>query len=330
MMAERDQLLQSIADIIADYRTGQIAEPDATHVDRWINQFDKPVQLPILMEMEHVLERTYLSRKIVKKFLNGLVKNQKLAGNDPCSFWREVNFLKIQQRGESQKDFLKIFEKALIRECGLKLSDCGKAHKTFLYIDDALFSGGHIKSDIINWISKSAPSGAKVIVVTIAMHRLGLFLTKSDLTTAGASKNISFEWKAAFPVEDRKGGQNYYLNQSDVLRPTAIPDDGLTRQYIAGLSTKPDLRTPGNTGSNGFFSSEAGKHLLEQEFLKAGVRIRQMCPHLNEYQRPLGNTLHKKLGFGSMLVTFRNCPNNAPLVLWAGNPWYPLFARSTN
>lgn len=55
-----------------------------------------------------------------------------------------------------------------------------------------------------------------------------------------------------------------------------------------------------------------------------------MCPYLNEYQRPLGNMVLETLGFGSMLVTFRNCPNNSPLALWAGDPWYPLFPRKVN
>jgi hypothetical protein len=55
-----------------------------------------------------------------------------------------------------------------------------------------------------------------------------------------------------------------------------------------------------------------------------------MCPNLNKYQRPLGNMLLETLGFGSLIVTFRNCPNNAPLALWAGDPWHPLFPRTTN
>ena len=55
-----------------------------------------------------------------------------------------------------------------------------------------------------------------------------------------------------------------------------------------------------------------------------------MCPNLNQFQRPLGNSLLETLGFGSLIVTFRNCPNNAPLPLWVGNPWHPLFPRTTN
>jgi hypothetical protein len=78
------------------------------------------------------------------------------------------------------------------------------------------------------------------------------------------------------------------------------------------------------------FSSEEGRNLLEQQFLAKGTYIRTVCPLLNEYQRPLGNMLLETLGFGSTIVTFRNCPNNAPLVFWAEDPWHPLFYRKTN
>ncbi|MCZ2075826.1 MAG: hypothetical protein LC130_12610 [Bryobacterales bacterium] len=46
--------------------------------------------------------------------------------------------------------------------------------------------------------------------------------------------------------------------------------------------------------------------------------------------RPLGYAALKTLGFGATVVTYRNYPNNCPLGLWAGSPWYPLFRRKTN
>ena len=125
---------------------------------------------------------------------------------------------------------------------------------------------------------------------------------------------------------DRKN----YIDASDVLRPTSIPDEQAVIDYAYGLSHQVVLRKLGSRTATRFFSSEAGRHILEQEFLKAGVRIRSICPNLNKYQRPLGNSVLETLGFGSLLVTFRNCPNNAPLALWVGDPWYPLFPRRTN
>lgn len=121
-----------------------------------------------------------------------------------------------------------------------------------------------------------------------------------------------------------------YTNSSDVLRPASIPDTPDVRQYVDGMRYKPKLRNPGNVGNNSLFSSEEGRNLLEQEFLKAGIKIRKKCPNLGVTQRPLGHISLESLGFGSLIVTFRNCPNNAPLALWVGDPWYPLFPRTTN
>jgi hypothetical protein len=125
-------------------------------------------------------------------------------------------------------------------------------------------------------------------------------------------------------IEDRK----YYMTDSDVLRPTAIPPEA--QSYVDALGATPVLRTGSKVGELGLFSSASARDLVEQEFLKAGVLVRQRCRLLPAQMRPLGSTLMKTTGFGSMFVTYRNCANNTPLVLWAGDPWYPLFRRKTN
>ena len=134
------------------------------------------------------------------------------------------------------------------------------------------------------------------------------------------------KWWHAVHLEDRK----IATDTSDVLRPTAIPDDEIVLAYVAGMAYQPHLRKGESVGAGGIFSSGASRHMLEQEFLKAGAKIRSMCPNLGITQRPLGHMTLETLGFGSTIVTFRNCPNNAPLALWAGDPWFPLFPRSTN
>jgi hypothetical protein len=100
-MSEPARLLKSIADTIADYRAGQIAKPTSAHVDQRVNQFSPLVPQPILTEMEHVLARTYLTKLNVESFLSTLVKNPKLTGADPCTFWSGVTFLDIQAGGNS-------------------------------------------------------------------------------------------------------------------------------------------------------------------------------------------------------------------------------------
>ena len=68
--------------------------------------------------------------------------------------------------------------------------------------------------------------------------------------------------------------------------------------------------------------------VLEQEFLKRGATIKLENQNLKDYARPLGNIVLQRFGFGALIVTYRNCANNCPLVFWAGD--YPLFERDNN
>jgi hypothetical protein len=221
---------------------------------------------------------------------------------------------------------LALFDVALQEACGLSIQDCGANPHTYFYLDDAVFSGGRVKGDLIRWIEADAPKQAKVAVIAMAVHTLGEFFASGDIKKAAdaAGKQINVEWWRSVTVEDRK----YYMSTSDVLRPTAIPAEAQT--YVNGLGTAPILREGSNVGSLKLFSSGDARHLIEQEFLKAGVKVRECCPLLPAQMRPLGCTLMRTTGFGSMFVTYRNCANNTPLVLWAGHPWYPLFPRRTN
>lgn len=321
-----DKLAEELAELIRDYRKGEIPEPDVDHVQRWISQFPASKRDAILAEVTHVLEKTYVTRPEVVKFLTSLSTNEKLAGNDPAAFWQAANFLRLQTAGNSQKDMLELFDAALTKAHGLGIADCGSDEAAFVYLDDALYSGGRIKSDLIKWIKEAAPKKAQVFVIVIAMHELGEYFATKDIrkAAADAGKEISVNWWRAIPFEDRKA----YMDNSDVLRPTQIPDEA--KEYVDSLEVAPVLRKPGSTGKLGLFSSDEARILLEQEFLKAGVRVRDICPYLNKYMRPLGCTFMKTTGFGSLFVTHRNCANNTPLALWAGNPWYPLFPRKTN
>ncbi|CAG1014965.1 hypothetical protein ANRL4_05361 [Anaerolineae bacterium] len=330
-MSERDRLLESIAATIADYRAGEIDPPTSQHVERWIGQFAEDVQIPMLAELDHVFEQMYLSRRIVTKFLSGLVANKKIAGDDPGSFWKGVRFLDIQGGGNSQKDMLGMFDAILQKKYDLELKKCGKNARTFLYLDDAIFSGNRVRNDLSSWIETKAPNEAEVHVVAIALHSGGRHYasTKIEGAAHSAHKKIEFSWWRCIEIEDR----NAYINTSNVLRPARLPRNARTKVFVKMLEDAgypPVLREAGKMGDENIFSSEEGRDLLEQQLVQAGLRIREICPYLKVTHRPLGYSVLKTLGFGSLLVTFRNCPNNCPLAFWAGDPWYPLFPRKIN
>ncbi len=312
----------------ADYREGDLEAPTPDHVDRWIRQFTKDVQVPILHEMNHVLEKMYCSKKDTRRFLKNILESTKLVGDDPCAFWRDVSFLDIQNDGNSQKEMLALFSKLLYRKCHIDIANRVSESHTFIYLDDGVFTGNRIKGDIERWITNDAPPRANLHIITIASHTNGYYYAEGGIIESAkeAEKNIRLSWWRAISMKNKRAEKD----MSDVLWPTTLPDDDATKEYVDNMYYKPLYRSPGHVGDVAIFSSDAGRILLEQEFFKAGVSIRRECPNLGPTQRPLGHATLETLGFGSLFVTFRNCPNNTPLALWAGDPWYPLFPRITN
>lgn len=326
-MNQQDALLESIAGTIADYREGQIPRPTPAHVEQWVKQFDVGVRLPILQEMDHVLQKTYFSKNKVKTFLRETVTNRKLTGGNPVDFWQNVHLFKIQQRGSSQKVMVKMLSEVLYETLNITVSDRNVESDTFVYLDDGIFTGNTITNDICRWINTSAPTNANLHVVTLVQHT-GQYYAKNQIlrSAEAAQKEIKLFWWRKMFLENRMT----YRHRSDVLWPTVIPDEA-SQEYADNLEYSPKLRTAGGVGVNKLFSGDARRQILESEFLKKGVHIRGRGRSRFVYAlRPLGSIILENFGFGSLIVTYRNCPNNTPLALWAGNPWYPLFPRVTN
>uniref|UniRef100_A0A7V4G8E3 PRTase-CE domain-containing protein n=1 Tax=Desulfobacca acetoxidans TaxID=60893 RepID=A0A7V4G8E3_9BACT len=329
----RPELLESIADTIADYREGDVPRRTPQHVERWVTQFPEEAQDGILAEVNHLLSQTYISRDNMTEFLRGLAKHEKFCGGDLKAFWKRANLLDIQRGGNSQRELLAMFGELLKQEVGVERADCGSEDGPYIYLDDGVFGGGRVVNDLSVWIEKKAPAECEVRIVVAALHLGGQYYAGKvfDKLKTDTKKKIKLSWWRILEVENRKA----YKNSSDVLWPTRVPPGPLAEAYVRYLTEeepkyKLELRSPGSVGLKKFFSSDQARILLEQQFLMAGLEIRDKNPRLPETIRPLGATLLKTFGFGSTIVTFRNCPNNCPLALWAGDPWFPLFPRSTN
>lgn len=152
-MASTPNLRAALAGMISDYRKGEIPTADAAHVDRWIAQFPASVRDPILSELLHVFRWTYFNRANVQTFIDNIVTNANFVGPNPSQFWQGVKVLNLQTAGNSQKDMIALLAESLQRQCGLALASCGAAPQSFLYLDDALFSGAALAQ-----ISKSGLS----------------------------------------------------------------------------------------------------------------------------------------------------------------------------
>ena len=334
-MAEQSQLQESIAETIADYRLGEIEQRTPDHVERWISQFTKDARVPILRELNHVLEKTYFKEERIVNFLDGLIKNEGLTGGNNCGYWKDVHFLNIQQNGHSQEEMLRLFDGCFQSNCGSKLADCNGSNGEYIYLDDVLFSGFRSGDDLSTWIRDDAPGLAALVMIFLATYKLGEYqcLERLKKLAREMEKEINITCWRVFNFENRRR----YRNNSDVLWPAIIPDNKTVNAYIEGEEDHPFIpRADVDRDNHPVFSSEEGRRLLEREFLLAGVRIRSFCKEPKRNMRPLGFSVFG-LGFGSLIITYRNCPNNCPLALWWGDPsqspshplskWFPLVPR---
>ena len=331
-LSERDKFLASIANTIADYRAGEIARPSAEHVDRWVAQFDRPVQMPLLKELDHVLRKTYLTRAHVEAYLRQVVAAPRLLGVDAAAYWRRRNFLRIQQNGNSQVEMLKLLAPILKADLGLDIGSCGHSEGDDVYLDDILFSGQRVTTDLAAYFRSPASKGKAIHIVLIAAHTFGKYTTdeRLDRDESRIQQSACITWDVGTLIENRRGERD----TSEVLWPASLPRDDEVQRYVEQERRYPFMvRSPG--GNLGAFSSEAGRQLLEQQFLLAGMRIRSRSANPKAVMRPLGYSGFG-LGFGAINMTYRNCPNNCPLALWWGNTaltqhslgsWYPLLPR---
>jgi hypothetical protein len=324
----RDKL-EALAALIADYRRGEVEAPDADHVERWVRQFEPDEQVPLLEELLRLWPLLYVKQQTVEQHLRGLITDPSLAGADPHSFWARANVLDIQQRGSSQRAMRDLLRAQLAEAVGIQLDASGGGN-CFIYLDDVLFTGDRVERDLLAWLP-AAPSVARVEILLFAAHAFGRYQLEEKLKGLGQSvgKAITFTVRPKHELENRRT----YRDVSHVLWPISAPAGA--ERYLTG-ATGFVPRSPGPTSN--VFPSEPRRHLVEQALLKAGLKIVGLSRDPAPMVRPLGYGPFG-LGFGSLILTYRNCPNNAPLALWWGDPmkpsshplskWYPLVPRRT-
>ena len=236
-MASRNEVLSSIAQIFSDYRNGEVPAPSGEHVNNWVQQFPKKQQGPILLELRHVLSKTYLNKETVQGFLAKLIDNEKLTGGKHRRFWKGANLLELQDRGNSQGEMLELFDGLMQDKIGISVADCGQENLNYVYIDDGIFTGMTVINDLRKWINEEAPEKAIIHVIVISQHTNGQYYAEIKLHNVAREAKKSFEWHwwHAVTIEN----QQHSRDNSEVLWPARVPDDELCKQFIIWNSWGP-------------------------------------------------------------------------------------------
>lgn len=325
-------LAEHIADILKDYRQDEGLNPKKENVLTWVAQFNQENRLIILEEMIYIFQQRYLIEDEVDRFLKGLISNTNLTKNNP-NFWEEVSLLQIQKNGKSQELMNVKFKQIIKDEKNIDISINDLTKKHFIHLDDFLFTGNRLKTDLIDWL-KTAPKGSSLDIIYIGYYKNGQYHAKQELDKNNPNNIKIIFWRLA-ELENNPNCQNV----SEVLWPN---EKCLTNlDVVKYLETQRnyklrDINQIANSRcGKSIFSSETNRAILEKEFTLAGLNI---ISKINETDRkkwkPLGISSFTGFGFGALLFSYRNCPNNTPLAFWWGDwngnsIWYPLFQRKT-
>ena len=327
-----DDVVQSICQTTADYRADEGLQPTPDRVKRWVRQFDEDVRDDLLAELDYVLDGTYIKKRSTLKFLKKVATSSNLTNASPGDFWKNVSLLDLQIRSKSQKHLNALLQRFLSKKFNVIPQINSDNYGEFVYLDDGIFSGNRILNDLRSWINGSAPDSANVNIVVLVSHSNGKEYAKGRLhkEVNNSGKGIKFKWWKYVALEDPYD----FRKDSDVLRPRTLPDSPEVNNYVEYLNDQefpPVLMRRASCGPSDFFSSEKNRDLLEEQFLRAGARLKAKHTFLPDVARPLGYSKLKTLGFGSIIVTYRNCPNNCPLSFWVEDDEYPpLFPRIPN
>lgn len=322
------QLCRAIANIIQNYRNLNLG---VEHVARWINQFDIDEQEIVLRGSLHLFERLYFSESVFDRFVCDVQEYFARISIE------DYSLLDCQMNGSSQKELNAKF----IRQNGNH--EINKAKRNIVYLDDFIFTGNRIENDIANLFQKNffgIQDEHTIHIATLGHFSYGQYNSEKSLREIARkmNKNVSFTYLSY--KEYRLVNNPNNLNKADVfcISSAILESNQDIKEFLeSDLRGKQNLLTRDNNNSQIAFNGFLWRDDFERILIKYGIKIIERCQSHNRYLKPLGYSSFTP-GFGATVFTYRNCPNNAPLVYWWGsleetlNPamqWYPLLPRQT-
>lgn len=184
--------VQQIAELVTDYRQGEIEPITAHHVARWAQQFPAAEQATIVHETHKLLLRFYFSRSRIRDALRQFLRKDVVSGRYLSGELQNTKFLCVQDQGESQRVMLNIVGEILADEYGVALPKCTST-RNFVYIDDGLYTGNRVIEDLKRWLP-IAPTGSRVMVYHLAIHERGRGYAERQLGPLAAQRDVSLRF----------------------------------------------------------------------------------------------------------------------------------------
>ncbi len=339
------QLAENIYEVIKDYRNQDGIYITAENILRWANQFNQDQTL-VLTELNKIIPEVYVSRQKAKKYLGEHLKGYiSLYKYDNISaFLSDTQFINTQLPHKSQPAILILLEEILAEEYAesyLKYVTYPKIN--YIYFDDILASGSTIGRETITFLSQADNTGKsfsdklldneiRFSISVFCIHSWGFEFQKYRIRknfSDKIEKKINWFWN--YEVQNHAKFNNQKLNVAKPIKGNNVKINGYLEGLPASKYEDYAYRNSNIPIEEIFFTSSANRDKFETILIEKGIDIIQMIQtEVKPNLRPLGliNPEYKIFGLGTHFFTWRNIPNNSPLVYWweiAGHDWIPLF-----
>lgn len=341
-----EELADSIYEVIKDYRNHDNIFITQKNIIEWAEQFEENGVL-ILTELNKIIEETYVSRDKAKEFVyQHILAYLKLYSySSITTFLIDTEFMNVQQTHKSQTAILNLIEEVLsekFQESFVKYKDYPK--KNYIYFDDILASGSTIGRDLITFLNK-VDSSKKTFSQKVQDNELKLSISIFCLHTWGFEfqkyriqkefndkimKKINWFWN--YEIQNHAKFNNQKLNIAKPVKGSNIKINGYLEKLPATKYEDYAYRKTNTPVTENFFTSPESRIQFENVLTEKGIDIIDMIQgEVKTNIRPLGliNPQYKIFGLGTHFFTWRNIPNNSPLVYWwevSGHNWKPLFS----
>lgn len=340
-----EEIADKVLEIIKDYRNDDGVFLDSEHIINWANQFEDNAEF-MLNEISHILPQVYISKETAKNFIDGhlIALQQKFGYSNITELLINTEFLDMQDAHKSQPAILGILENLLDEKYGesyLKYKTYPKVN--FVYFDDILASGSTVGRHLLGWLNSNNSAGVRnadnvlngsyrLSVNLFCYHTWGRSFQEYRLIKTFENKiDKKISWFCNLEVQNHAKLNNQSLNVAFPIneQPANV------KSYLANLTAEKyedyAYRKASIPAEEKFFTSPENRIMYENILLQKGISIIDMIKgEVKPNLRPLGliNPTYKTFGLGTHFFTWRNIPNNSPLVFWwevSGHDWKPLF-----
>lgn len=336
-------LATEIAEVIADFRQGEIARRSSADVLQFVEQIQKVCQewmnarekTLFLEGLRDSLKSQYWSGPRISLELKRLLQIFQIGTSK--SLWA---ILSVQGPNSSQSSLVNQITHIPI------VSKVIEGLDGFLYIDDATFTGKTLAKylEVIAVQIKTIEKRPSKILIWHLCDYSSEFKEIVNLPViklAGQGISVLFHQVDQFRRRDVDGRVGVAMIPSKNLATLPAVQRFLNSFSAFKKFSESDLlwRDSKTVLNDRLFGSNERRDVIERAFLEVGCWLRSQTPNWNELMRPFGfaaSSTEPSLGFGSMFCTCFNSSNTSPVALWWGNPdakfsslsiWKPLLPR---